>query len=123
MEVNDILNEVSVDLTREIRRIIKEEGLISTGLLYNSILVECAYVPMINKRKFVISYDAPYYFQYLDGNYELTKKLTNSSVYGDAITKFQDFLEGKYDLNNTTREGLKDLLGDMVIAKVIASII
>jgi hypothetical protein len=118
MDINEILNNISIDLTREIRSIIRKEGLIRTGLLVNSILVEVAYVPMISKSGFVVSYDAPYYWQYLDGNYRLTEQLKNTTIYKNSKDNFKSFLDGTYDLDNTTAKGLKGLIGDVTIANI-----
>jgi len=118
MELFEILNIISADLTNEIRSIIKAEGHVKTGLLYNSIQIEVAYVPMISKNKFVISYNAPYYWQYVDSEFQLTEMLKNSYTYSSKLEEFQNYLDGAYDVKNQTKDYLKRLLGDMVIANL-----
>lgn len=115
--IKKILDEISLELTLEMKKIIKAGGHIKTGLMYNSIVVECAYNPLANKSGFVFVIDAPYYFQYVNGNFELIKQLVDSAIYKAAKEKFKEEINKSVDTSQKAKS-IIDQLGGFIQAAI-----
>lgn len=112
-----ILEEISFELTNEMKRIIKAGGHIRTGLMYNNTFIECAYNPLANKQSFVFTVDSPYYFQYVNGNFGLIKQLIDSEVYKSCKEKFKDAVNKTLDTSQNARS-LKEQVGGFLKAAI-----
>ena len=112
-----VLEEISYDLTSEMKRIIKAGGHIRTGLMYNNTFIECAYNPLANKNNFVFTVDSPYYFQYINGNFGLIKQLIDSEVYKQCKEKFKNEVQKTLDTSQNARS-LKEQIGGFLKATI-----
>jgi hypothetical protein len=83
------LQDIAVELTEKLKRIIRDKGLVDTGKLTRSIKVN------VTKRSnsIEITIETEDYFKYLDDKYGITKALFTEQLYTDIENRIGRAIE------------------------------